>query len=78
MKLKECLDFGKMCGLRTIDECIRNVEIHAGMIFHYQKMNEEFEEFEELYKEFKEEYPEEYAKHFQIVEEERTKEERDA
>jgi len=75
MTLKNCIEFGKECGLHTIDECIRNVEIHAGMIFHYQKMNEEFEE---LYKEFKEEYPEEYAKHFQIIEKERAKEERDA
>ena len=58
MKLKECLDFGKMCGLRTIDECVRNVEIHAGLLFPYSKIEKEISE---LYADIRTLEPEYYA-----------------
>ena len=51
MKLAECLELGKGCGLDTIDECVLNVEMHATMLFPYSEIKRELEE---LYEEVKE------------------------
>lgn len=61
MKLKECLDFGKNCGLKTLDECVLNIEIHATLLFPYTKINKELNE---LYEDLKVKEPEYYASHY--------------
>ena len=38
MKLKECLELGKVCGLTTWEECYDNVYLHAGSIFKYDEI----------------------------------------
>ena len=35
MTLQDCLELGKECGLSTLDECVRNVEIHSSSLFKY-------------------------------------------
>lgn len=53
MKLKECLQFGKDLGLKTVEEAILNVDYHAMNIFTYDKiaeeLNELFTEYNSLY-----------------------------
>lgn len=44
MKLKDCLEFGYDCGLKTVSEAVYNVELHCGSIFSYAKVNEELHE----------------------------------
>lgn len=51
MKIRKCLEFGKLCGLKTVSECVRNIEIHAGLLFPYSNLEKELEE---LYKDIKE------------------------
>lgn len=38
MKLKDCLELGKDCGLSTWEECYDNVYIHASQIFSYDRL----------------------------------------
>ena len=47
MKIRKCLEFGKLCGLKTVDECIRNIEIHAGLLFPYSNLEKELKELYE-------------------------------
>ena len=49
MKLKDALELGLACELTSLEEAIRNVEIHHLNLFAYDKMKEEFEE---LYKDW--------------------------
>ena len=39
MKLKECLELGKECGLTTWEDCYVNVDLHAMCIFKYDEIN---------------------------------------
>lgn len=52
MKLKEALEIGIDCGLETARECIRNIDIHAGMFFSWdmipQELDDLYTEAEEL------------------------------
>lgn len=47
MTLKNCLEIGIECGLKTISEAILNIEIHAMNIFSYSELNEELEQIYE-------------------------------
>jgi len=44
MKLKKAIRIGKECGLKSISECIRNIEIHSPSLFAYQKIDNELNE----------------------------------
>ena len=46
MKLKECLELGKACGLNTWEECYDNVYLHAINIFNYSDINKEILELQ--------------------------------
>lgn len=41
MTLKNCLEIGVDCGLRTVGEAIYNIDLHAGNLFEYSKLNQE-------------------------------------
>jgi hypothetical protein len=58
MKLKEAIELGHDCGLETVEECIRNVEIHATMLFKYEDINKELNE---LHNEWKDQYGREHG-----------------
>lgn len=36
MKLRQCLELGKVCGLETVEECYNNVSIHSSSLFKYE------------------------------------------
>ena len=44
MKLKECIEMGKCCGLLTLGESWSNIKIHSMQIFSYEKITEEMQE----------------------------------
>lgn len=44
MKLKDCLEIGYDCGLKTVEEAVYNIELHANNILSYAKVNEELRE----------------------------------
>ena len=44
MTLKACLEIGNDCGLKTVGEAIYNINLHAGNIFDYSKINIEMKE----------------------------------
>lgn len=46
MKLKECLELGKECGLTTWEECYDNVYLHSSSIFKYDEINKEILELQ--------------------------------
>lgn len=50
MKLKECLEIGKECGLTTLNEALMNIEIHATNVFSYSEMSNELNELYESVK----------------------------
>lgn len=41
MTLRQCLEIGSDCGLETIGESLYNIDLHAGNIFDYSKINQE-------------------------------------
>lgn len=49
MKLKEAVKIGKTCGLKTVEECVRNIDLHCTMLFNYDEIDRELEE---LYNQF--------------------------
>ena len=49
MKFKEALEMGIACGLATVDEAIRNIEIHAGNFFVYEEVEDELQELYETF-----------------------------
>ncbi len=61
MTLQECLELGKECGLTTLDECVRNVEIHSTSLFKYDTLTEELTE---LYEDIEEQKPEWFYEHY--------------
>lgn len=44
MKLKMAVRIGKDCGLRTLNECIINIEIHCSNFFVYPNVDKELAE----------------------------------
>lgn len=44
MKLKEALEIGIDCGLETVDESLRNIEIHSPGLFAYAEIDKELNE----------------------------------
>ena len=61
MTLQKCLELGKECGLTTLDECVRNVEIHSGSLFKYDDLENELTE---LYEDIEEQEPEWFYEHY--------------
>lgn len=52
MKLKEAVDLGRACGLRTVEECVRNVHIHCMSLFIYEDVPGELNELDKEYQEW--------------------------
>jgi len=52
MKLKDAIEFGKDCGLNTVEECVSNIEIHAMNLFRYTEINKELKELYDEYNTF--------------------------
>lgn len=67
MKLKECMELGKDCGLQSIDECYLNIEIHALSLFQYEYINKELSE---LQKDIFYHKPDIFCKMFKVTKEE--------
>lgn len=44
MKIKNCLELGKECGLRTVGQCIDNVEVHSINLFILTEIQKEIDE----------------------------------
>ena len=44
MKLKECFNLAKACGLTTVGEAYSNIRIHAINLFIYEEITEEIQE----------------------------------
>lgn len=44
MKLTEALEIGIDCGLETVRECIRNIDIHASSLFLFSEIGKELDE----------------------------------
>ena len=44
MKLKTALEIGIDCGLKTIGECLYNIQIHSPSLFAYSEINKELNE----------------------------------
>ena len=44
MDLREAMKLGRVCGLRTIPECVNNVFLHATSLFRYEDINRELDE----------------------------------
>ena len=61
MTLQDCLELGRECGLSTLDECVRNVEIHSSSLFKYDDLANELTE---LYKNIEEQEPEWFYEHY--------------
>lgn len=53
MKLKDAIGLGRACGLETVEECVRNIEIHCMSLFLYTKLEAELLELNKEYKEYK-------------------------
>lgn len=41
MKLISALQLGYGCGMKTVDDCLNNVHLHAMNLFPYEKMSAE-------------------------------------
>lgn len=61
MTLQDCLELGRECGLSTLDECVRNVEIHSSSLFKYDDLANELTE---LYEDIEEQEPEWFYEHY--------------
>lgn len=62
MKLKECMEIGKECGLYSIEECYDNIVLHNLCLF---KCDDILKEIEELQKDIFYNYPELFSNIFQ-------------
>jgi hypothetical protein len=51
MKLRAAILQGRFCGLETVEECVRNIDMHAMSLFKYEHVEKELTE---LYKEYNE------------------------
>ena len=52
MTLKECIELGAACGLKTVEECYDNVMLHCNMLFKYETMLEEMKKLDEEFYEY--------------------------
>lgn len=43
MRLKECMEIGKACGLYSIEECYDNIILHRLSLFEYDDISKEIE-----------------------------------
>lgn len=50
MKLKDCLEIGRDCGLETVGEAILNIELHSISLFAYSEIKNELNELYEATK----------------------------
>lgn len=66
MKLEECLEIGKACGLTTLEECYDNIYLHAGSLFTYDEISKEILE---LQKDMFAHEPDEFCKIFKATKE---------
>ena len=62
MRLKECMEIGKACGLYSIEECYDNIILHRLSLFEYDDISKEIEE---LQKDIFYNYPELFSNMFQ-------------
>ena len=62
MRLKECMEIGKTCGLYSIEECYDNIILHRLSLFEYDDI---LKEIEELQKDIFYNYPELFSNMFQ-------------
>lgn len=62
MKLKECMEIGKECGLYSIEECYDNIILHRLSLFEYNDISKEIEE---LQKDIFHNYPKLFSEMFQ-------------
>lgn len=46
MKLKECMEIGKECGLYSIKECYENIILHSLSLFKYDDISKEIKELQ--------------------------------
>ena len=46
MKLKECMEIGKACGLYSIEECYDNIILHSLSLFEYEDIVKEIAELQ--------------------------------
>lgn len=46
MKLKECIEIGKECGLFSIGECYNNIVLHRLSLFKYDDISREIKELQ--------------------------------
>ena len=44
MKLLPAVLMGRFCGLKTVEECVRNIDMHCMSMFSYDKIDEELME----------------------------------
>lgn len=49
MKLFDAVVMGRFCGLRTVEECIKNIEMHAMSLFKYEHIPSELKALHEEY-----------------------------
>ena len=50
MKLKDCLEIGRDCGLKTVGEAITNIELNSSSLFAYSEIKNELNELYEATK----------------------------
>lgn len=62
MRIKECMEIGKACGLYSIEECYDNIILHRLHLFEY---NDTSKEIEELQKDILYNYPDLFSDMFQ-------------
>jgi len=46
MKLKECMEIGRACGLYSIEECYKNIILHSLSLFKYDDISKEIKELQ--------------------------------
>jgi len=44
MKLKECIELAKECGMKTLGEAYDNIKYHATQLFPYEEIENELQE----------------------------------
>lgn len=44
MKLQECIEIGKECGMVTLGEAYDNIDIHSTMLFIWEDIEKEMQE----------------------------------
>lgn len=57
MKLVKALELAEECGLETVSEAIRNVQLHSMMLFTYENIATEYNELLHDWDDIREEYP---------------------